>query len=348
VHVDNANGGEGEREGYDISASQYHAYSFDPEGNLQARSNGSSATQEVQDVDIYDAYGELLLDQTPGGTFPSPSDSVGFAGQWGGYTDKNVLLGTNTNIAGATLGHGTAINPVLMTHRYYDERGGRFINRDPIGYGGGMDLYAYADGNPVNNIDPDGTSSDGHHTVPQALWKYGQFSKDATTVFRRTRTGAVPEGHKWTKPHSDYNDAVNDLLNTFCTKRKIDPLKMTTAEAQGFVEYVKGSKNAAIKGYLDEFVASRFATVAVSQGDQAAVRVIFKLLKSPEAKAVLRKASKRAGELGLVVTLLMFASDVRAEGLVTTSGNALTDYADPFGILQFNKNPTDDPNWIAP
>ena len=30
------------------------------------------------------------------------------------------------------------------------------MTRDPIGYGGGMNLYGYADGNPVNESDPSG------------------------------------------------------------------------------------------------------------------------------------------------------------------------------------------------
>ena len=44
----------------------------------------------------------------------------------------------------------------MLTHRYYDPTTGRFINRDPTGYGGGPNLYAYAGGNPVNFSDPTG------------------------------------------------------------------------------------------------------------------------------------------------------------------------------------------------
>ena len=62
---------------------------------------------------------------------------MGFGGQYGYYTDRETGL-------------------VLMGHRYYDPGTGRFLTRDPIGYGGGMNLYGYADGNPVNESDPDG------------------------------------------------------------------------------------------------------------------------------------------------------------------------------------------------
>ncbi|WP_176129631.1 RHS repeat domain-containing protein, partial [Burkholderia cepacia] len=38
-------------------------------------------------------------------------------------------------------------------HRYYDSEVGRFVSKDPIGYAGGVNIYGYANGNPVSNVD---------------------------------------------------------------------------------------------------------------------------------------------------------------------------------------------------
>ncbi|HEX2762958.1 MAG TPA: RHS repeat-associated core domain-containing protein [Allosphingosinicella sp.] len=40
--------------------------------------------------------------------------------------------------------------------RFYDQDKGRFVQPDPIGYSGGMNLYAYVGGDPVNFADPSG------------------------------------------------------------------------------------------------------------------------------------------------------------------------------------------------
>jgi RHS repeat-associated protein len=41
-------------------------------------------------------------------------------------------------------------------HRFYDPATGRYISADPIGLDGGINLYGYVGGNPVNWIDPTG------------------------------------------------------------------------------------------------------------------------------------------------------------------------------------------------
>lgn len=46
-----------------------------------------------------------------------------------------------------------------VRHRVYDPRAGRFLQRDPIGYAGGSNLYMYAWNSPFRYVDPMGLDS---------------------------------------------------------------------------------------------------------------------------------------------------------------------------------------------
>jgi RHS repeat-associated protein len=67
---------------------------------------------------------------------------------------------------------------MMMGHRFYDPGLlGRFLNRDPIGFRGGMNLFAYSNSSPVDSVDPVGLQS----THDQAGWT-NSFPSEASTV----------------------------------------------------------------------------------------------------------------------------------------------------------------------
>ena len=78
----------------------------------------------------YSAYGLLALKE---GDMETP---FLYNGQWGIQTDANGLLN--------------------MRARYYSPYLMRFLNADPVGFSGGSNWFAYADGNPISVLDPFG------------------------------------------------------------------------------------------------------------------------------------------------------------------------------------------------
>jgi hypothetical protein len=57
-----------------------------------------------------------------------------------------------------------------MGERYYDPQSGRFLSPDSVGYPACLDLYAYAGGDPINYMDPNGRfASPVYQTVKPVL-----------------------------------------------------------------------------------------------------------------------------------------------------------------------------------
>jgi len=60
--------------------------------------------------------------------------------------------------------------------RYYDPEIGRFLQVDPIGYAGGINLYGYCQNNPILFIDPWGLCKEG------SGYSWGDFAIDAASA----------------------------------------------------------------------------------------------------------------------------------------------------------------------
>ncbi|MEM9558546.1 MAG: polymorphic toxin type 10 domain-containing protein, partial [Acidobacteriota bacterium] len=116
-----------------------------------------SIVQELQ----FDAFGRVVLDTNPG------FQPFGFAG---GLYDRDTGL-------------------VRLGARDYDPTLGRWTTPDPAGFGGGPNLYAYAGGNPVNFIDPNGAEP---VTVAAAAWAVAEVGLTAWDVWEMGRTFSDP------------------------------------------------------------------------------------------------------------------------------------------------------------
>jgi RHS repeat-associated protein len=142
---------------------------YDHSGALITRDNTTAGTK----ADYLSVGGQTFVRVTNGvATYPI-NDHLGtaymVAAQNGTVSASNTY---NYNpwgeaIAGSGAGHlseqgftGHIEDPSGLTYmqaRYYDPAIGRFLEADPIGYKGGLNLYAYVANSPANASDPDGT-----------------------------------------------------------------------------------------------------------------------------------------------------------------------------------------------
>ncbi|MDE2127836.1 MAG: RHS repeat-associated core domain-containing protein [Armatimonadetes bacterium] len=89
----------------------------------------------------FDAFGSRSIS----GTATDPYSGLG--SQYGYYSDTETGL-------------------QLLGYRYYDPAEGRFVNRDPIGMAGGVNVYGYVANDAGNLADPDGTVAAVRHGPP--------------------------------------------------------------------------------------------------------------------------------------------------------------------------------------
>lgn len=138
-------------------------FHFGPQGETRQLTNSSGT---VVGTFAYTAYGALTGSS---GTFTDPVYHL-YGGQFGYYTDYAAIL------CGA---------------RWYDPGLGRWLSRDPIGYGGGDNLYAYVGGNPIFWCDPDGAD---WHDIKE--FTGGFLHRVASTVIDTVEFGIdmTPEG----------------------------------------------------------------------------------------------------------------------------------------------------------
>jgi len=151
-------------------------YQFDPQGNVAQRLDSN---QNVLTTFVFDAYGTELS----GGNTGEP---WGYGAQVGYNTDSETGL-------------------ILCTHRYYDPGAGRWLNRDPIGVAGGVNLYAYVGDGPVGGVDRSGyvgqVSIGVSGNICTGLAGFG----DGNLIFQFPNPLAPTFPQQWNLPHHGFD-----------------------------------------------------------------------------------------------------------------------------------------------
>lgn len=96
---------------------------------------------------VYTAFGERVWSDGTIGT------RYQYAGACGYQTMPEYAGGFSNGLGGEP---GDAVPFVHVGHRWYDPASGRFLQRDPIGIGGGLNVYGYVKSSPIKTVDASG------------------------------------------------------------------------------------------------------------------------------------------------------------------------------------------------
>ena len=212
----------------------------DPEAYLHGDLIDSTmlTTDENGDADqmlSYTAFGEAI------GAVPSGFPRYQYAGGWGYESDLITLDGAS----------GTT--PITLQHvgwRWYQPNTGRFIQRDPIGIGGGLDLYAYCANNPLVWVDPNGVYVAGGEGEPPLPVAGGWEEPSLVGELKWKIAGIIP---KVTKPVSTSPAAGASVT---CLAPVAGGLNVLAKGLPSILHYVR-ARNDAIRGDWDAYERHR-------------------------------------------------------------------------------------------
>ena len=213
-------------------------YHDDVRGSVTAITD---AAQGIVRAYAYDPYGNVI------GSSGALAGDVRFVGTHGVLADENGLY--------------------HMQARYYDPEAKRFITEDPIGLSGGLNLYGYVGGDPVNAIDPSGLSPDstsleayGNDAWQRELNKLlntGKSMDEAVEAAEKARESAL----KW-GPQLGYKPAAQMPKASIPSyQRGSSVISKSTATSDDFLEAVaKRRAEFAGKGWTNYNAPSGYYT----------------------------------------------------------------------------------------
>ena len=133
--------------------------------------------------------------------------------------------------------------------RFYNPTLARWVNRDPSGEHGGINLYEFVANHPTISVDSSGLAE--HHVGTMQLAR--SLPEGAGTDYLKKFTIPVSDPHYYDSAHRGYNVAVREFFDSWLTKNGITEKQFAeSAElAEKFVaETMEQPGNSKIGGYL--------------------------------------------------------------------------------------------------
>lgn len=222
-----------------------------------------------------------------------------------------------------------------------------WLSRDPAGFVDGPNLYAYVKQNPWSVFDPLGLESEWHHRYPQKhREKFTEMDIDidapenGVALDRKDhgrihkKDGFIPGTGK-DQYGKEWDDFFDNLANEEATNGPLDKSARKT-RAENFLQELEGQdrfKTALAKGAnLPEGMSHSEYSKLTKQQKEAFYKTVWGSKKTGQTVSFAGKAgsglkfvAKKAGPLGVAVSIVTFGTTASAEGADAASQELLMD-----------------------
>ena len=236
------------------------SYSYDAVGRLASRTaNGATTTY------LYDGF-DVVLDQNGDGSLTDYLNGPGIdnklkltsgssplyflqdqIGSTTALTDSSGNIAEQQQYDSFGGGPGSALTRydyagrerdpdtglIYCRVRWYDPAQGRFITQDPIGFGGGLNSYAYAGEDPIAHIDPlglqDGPQNYMRDPLPPQHWIINGLSNTVSDVLGLDDIAQA----SWVAGDSRRDPTDRALAATYVVARGAESLSYSNTVAEG-------------------------------------------------------------------------------------------------------------------